>query len=258
MKHLIILYCAIGIIITSCSSAGDIPLDSSKIQSLTKAEELLESTIKAHGGSLYDTAGYSFEFRDKTYTFKNNGPYFKYTLGKVVENDQYYDVLENGEFKRFINDTLQDLSKIESDKYANSLNSVIYFTTLPHKLGDPAVNVLELEDINLNGKNYKTLKIAFDQEGGGEDHDDEFLYWINAATNLIDYFAYSYHTNNGGVRFRAAYNVRSIDGIIFQDYINYEAPIGTPLQSLPELFEKGSLKELSRIETENVESFNNN
>ena len=68
--------------------------------------------------------------------------------------------------------------------------------------------------------------------------------------------AYSYSVNDGGVRFRSAYNPRTIDGIRFQDYINWEAPVGTPLKDLPALFEKDKLKELSRIETVDVRNLN--
>jgi hypothetical protein len=58
--------------------------------------------------------------------------------------------------------------------------------------------------------------------------------------------------NDGGVRFRAAFNTRVIDGITFQDYINYEAPLETPLTDLPKLYVQGKLKEVSIIRTENV------
>ena len=58
--------------------------------------------------------------------------------------------------------------------------------------------------------------------------------------------------NGGGVRFRSAYNSRNVGGIIFQDYVNYKAEMGTPLGDLPKLFEQGRLKELSKIDTENV------
>ena len=70
----------------------------------------------------------------------------------------------------------------------------------------------------------------------------------------MNYMAYSYHTNDGGVRFRSAYNPRTVDGIRFQDYVNWEAPIGTPLEELPKLYENGQLKELSKIETEAVQN----
>jgi hypothetical protein len=56
------------------------------------------------------------------------------------------------------------------------------------------------------------------------------------------------------VRFRTAFNTRVIDGLTFQDYINYEAPIGT--FEFTETIRTGKLKELSKILTEDV--INNN
>lgn len=64
----------------------------------------------------------------------------------------------------------------------------------------------------------------------------------------MDYFAYNYQVNEGGVRFRAAFNTRVVAGVTFQDYINYEAPIKTPLKDLPGLYEQGKLKEASNTD----------
>ena len=117
---------------------------------------------------------------------------------------------------------------------------------------DKAVKKSYQGTTTIKGKTYEILEIRFEQEGGGRDHDDVFHYWINQESNVIDYLAYNYQVNGGGVRLRSAYNSRNIGGIIFQDYVNYKADIGTPLGDLPKLLEQGKLKELSRIETENV------
>jgi len=68
-----------------------------------------------------------------------------------------------------------------------------------------------------------------------------------------DYFAYSYLTDGGGVRFRKAINRRTIDNLLIQDYINYKAEDkNTPLNKMLSLFLEGKLNELSRIENKNV------
>ncbi|MGB5274183.1 MAG: DUF6503 family protein, partial [Flavobacteriaceae bacterium] len=115
-----------------------------------------------------------------------------------------------------------------------------------------AVNKTYAGETTIKEKNYDVLEITFDQKGGGKDHDDEFMYWIDTDTKHIHYLAYRYSSSGGGVRFRSAYNPRMVSGIRFQDFINYEAPVGTPLDSLPGLYEAGKLKELSKIETANV------
>jgi len=79
------------------------------------------------------------------------------------------------------------------------------------------------------------------------------LYWINEETGIIDYLAYNYIVNGGGVRFREAINSRKINDIVFQDYINYKPESKeTPLNELDNLFENGQLKELSRIISEDI------
>ena len=219
-----------------------------------KAAEILSKTIKAHGGSLYDTAHYQFVFRNKEYTFNNKNGYTYTMVEKDSTGNTIVDSLRNGDFKRSINNTPSDLSQKDISKYSNALNSVIYFATLPHKLSDKAVRPTYLGETVIKGEDYDIVKITFEAKGGGQDHEDEFCYWINKTSHYINYLAYSYQTNDSGVRFRSAYNPRTVDGIRFQDYINWEAPVGTPLQQLPELYEKGKLKELSRIETGEVQN----
>lgn len=221
-------------------------------KTLDKATQILQEAIKAHGGELYDQANYEFIFRDKKYTFKNKGNDFVYTVKSTKDGNTTYDILENGTFYREVNNTSVTLSEKKENSAKNAVNSVIYFATLPHKLNDPAVNKTFVEETTIKGEKYNVLKVTFNEEGGGDDHDDEYHYWINQSTKKIDYLAYNYQVNGGGVRFRSAYNTRVVDGITFQDYINYKAEVGTPLKDLPALYEKGSLKELSRIETEKV------
>jgi len=217
-----------------------------------KGQKILAKTIKAHGGKKYDQSGYEFVFRKKTFTFYNNYKDFRYTSTLNKDGKTIVDELNNFEFLRKENGSLADLTEKQVSGYSNSLNSVIYFATLPNKLKDPSVNVKYKGTASAKGKQYEVLEITFDQEGGGKDHDDVFHYWINSKTNYIDYLAYNYSTGKGGVRFRAAFNPRTVDGIRFQDYINYKAPVGTPLADLLGMYEREELDELSKILTEDV------
>jgi hypothetical protein len=218
----------------------------------TKSQNILNQSIAAHGGDLYNTAHYSFNFRGDTYEFKNNASTYKYTKTTTSGDSIIIDVLTNAKFERTVNGNPTLLSNQEIESGNGAINSVIYFATLPYKLNDKAVNTIYIDSIIIKEQNYDVIEITFDQAGGGEDHNDEYYYWINKDTKKIDYFAYNYTVNGGGVRFRSAYNARVVDGITFQDYINYEAVLGTPLHQLPLIYEAGELKELSNIDTENV------
>lgn len=229
-----------------------------KVNQPSEAEKLLSQTIQAHGGDLYDIAHYSFVFRENIYTFKNDGSTYEYTKTSKEKTSVTKDILANGAFSRTVNGASITLPEKDIESAKGAINSVIYFATLPHKLNDSSVNKRYVGETTIKGENYHILEITFKQEGGGEDYDDTYYYWIDSSTKKIDYLAYNYKVNKGGVRFRSAYNRSVIDGITFQDYINYEVALGTPLKDIPTLFEAGKLKELSRIETEDIINLNNN
>ena len=260
-KHLITL-CILAMLLLSCNNKNGekkvaIENDSTATEKqLSKADSLVNEAIVAHGGDLYNKADYSFVFRGKKYRFKNDGSSYEYSSEVQKGDSLIKDVMINNDFKRYINTKQQTLSKEDAGKYGESLNSVIYFATLPYKLQDASAHKKFVEETTIKDKKYDVIEVTFGQDGGGKDFDDEFHYWINKQTHKIDYLAYSYHTNDGGVRFRSAVNTRVIDGLTFQDYINYEAPLETALKDLPKLYEQGKLKELSQILNENV--INNN
>lgn len=256
MKKYLILLCFTATLLLSCNNkkeSKDATNDTVLIEKpLTKADSIVNQTIEAHGGKLYDNADYSFVFRGKKYSFQNNGSAYTYSSEIQKGDSLIKDVMTADKLERTINNSLQTLSKKDTDKYSEAINSVIYFATLPHKLQDASVNKEIIEETKIKGKNYDVIKVTFGQDGGGKDFDDQYHYWINKDTHKIDYLAYSYLVNDGGVRFRSAFNTRVVDGVTFQDYINYEAPLGTPLKNLPQLYENGKLKEVSQILTENV------
>ncbi len=221
-------------------------------KAISTADTPLTKAIKSHGGKKYEAAYIGFTFRKKAYTFKNTGGAYEYTRTEEKDGQQIFDVLNNDGFKRNIAGVAQNLSDKDILKYGNSLNSVIYFAQLPYKLDDPAVTQVAKGKTSIKGKAYEVIQVSFAKEGGGTDHDDTYYYWVNQSTNIIDYLAYDFHVNGGGVRFRSAYNPRKVGGLHFQDYVNYKAPVNTPLADLPAMYEKGALKELSKIELEDI------
>ncbi|NAS30785.1 hypothetical protein GTQ40_07370 [Flavobacteriaceae bacterium R38] len=211
------------------------------------AEAILQKAIRAHGGTRYNAAAYQFVFRGDTYTFKSKEGSYLYAVKKQEKGKEIYDVIENGVFKRTINNEEKALSKGAVTRHYEALNSVVYFATLPHKLNDASVNKTYKGSTTIKGKTYDALEISF-----SGDHGDIFHFWIDQKTGIIDYFAYKFTAGGGGTRFRSAYNPRTIDGIRFQDYINYKAASKVAFSELPALYEAGKLKKLSNIDTEQI------
>lgn len=257
LKKGIVGFLVLGVLACTNPMEENQPLVEETIQnknSKNETEELFQAMLVQHGGSQYDSVQYSFIFRKARYSFKNSGSSYVYTREFVKDTKTVRDEMDGLSFTRKVDGVEQQIPEKEITKYRSSINSVIYFATLPHKLTDASVHKKMIGLDTINGQGYTMMKVAFSEDGGGEDFDDEYLYWIHSENKTMDFFAYNYTVNSGGVRFRAAYNRRNINGIIFQDYINYEAPVGTDLIDLAGMFEGKQLKELSRIETEEVKA----
>lgn len=216
------------------------------------AQEIVDRSIEAAGGDRYGRSAVSFVFRGRTYTMESYSGRRLLKRITVTDTAVVTDIKEGNEFRRLMNDSLVQVPDTMAVKYANSVNSVHYFAYLPYGLNDKAVNKELLGEATLDGKSYYKIRVTFDRLGGGSDYEDVFIYWINKETFAVDFLAYEYHTDGGGIRFREAYNERYVNGIRFADHHNYQAETGTDLLQLDSLFLTGSLTWLSDIELEDI------
>lgn len=218
------------------------------------AQEIVDNAIENAGGTKYDNARINFTFRDTEYSSKRHKGSFELTRSSTDSLGTLRDVLDNNGFQRFQNENNVDLPDSTATKYSNSINSVHYFVQLPYGLNSEAVVKELVGEAEIKDKKYYEIKVTFKQEGGGPDHDDVYMYWINQDDFTVDYFAYKFYTGKGGIRFREAYNPRTIDGLRFADYKNYKAEPweSVDLKDLDEMFSEGKLELLSDIKTENI------
>lgn len=222
-------------------------------QSRTEAEKIIDNAIAAHGGKAYEKAKIYFDFRSISYEIFKSPDRFEYVREFSDSTGQVRDVLNNEGFRRTISGQPVTLTEERKTAFTNSVNSVAYFAFLPYGLNDPAANKTLEGESTLDGNLYDVIKVTFAEEGGGEDFDDEFLYWINKDTKRIDYLAYTYHTDGGGVRFRKAIHTHEVEGLLFLDFENYKPTIKhTPLEDMEGLFKAGNLELLSEIVLENI------
>ena len=219
------------------------------------AQEVIDQSIIASGTDKVSASTISFKFRKGHYkATRNNGEFL--LEGDVLrgENRKVIDSLNNHDFTRYINGEKFHAPDSLKVRYSGSVNSVHYFSVLPFGLNDKAVKKKLLDEVNVKGKSYYKVRVSFSEEGGGEDFDDIFIYWVRKDSFLIDYLAYSYRVNGGGMRFREVTNERVVNGIRFVDYNNYKAKnASTKLENLDKAFEKSELKKLSEINLENIQ-----
>ena len=218
------------------------------------AQEIIDKTIENAGGDTYNHATITFTFRDTKYSSKQNNGQYELTRTYTDSLGEVRDVLTNVGFERFVNALKITLADSTATKYANSVNSVHYFVQLPYGLNAPAVKKELVGEAEIEGKKYYEIQVSFVQEGGGTDHEDEYLYWIAQDDFTVDYFAYKFFTDEGGIRFRKAYNPRINNGLRFVDYQNYklEPWESVDLKTVDSLYRSGKLELLSDIKTEDV------
>ncbi|MDT0295597.1 DUF6503 family protein [Mesonia ostreae] len=223
-------------------------------EKVAKAQEVLSKVIERAGGDKYQTSAIEFRFRGNKYSsVRNCGMYELQKLEVTEDGDSIKDVLSNMGFERFVNREKLSLHDSLVTKYSNSLNSVHYFVQLPFGLNDAAVKKSYLDTVSIEKNKYHKIKVQFTEEGGGDDHEDVYMYWVNVEKNTIDYLAYSFEVNGGGMRFRKAINPKIVNGIRFADYENY-APKEDNLnvENLDKAFMNDKLKKLSEIINEDI------
>jgi hypothetical protein len=224
-------------------------------KNLSDAQSVVDASIEAAGGEKYLKSTIDFDFRDRHYRARREGGIFSYerifTEGDSITT---HDFVTNDGFEREINGKLTEVADSMRTKYTASVNSVIYFALLPYALNDPSVIKKWIGETTIDNKTYYKIEVGFKAEGGGEDHEDKFIYWFDKNDLSIGFMAYSYAESDGiGLRFRKSYNPRNVNGILFVDYVNYKPKGNAELAELEELYKKGELEELSKIELVNIE-----
>ena len=222
-------------------------------QSGTDAQLIINKTIESYGGKAYKNAVIEFDFRGRHYKILRN-------KGKVLFERIYKDTA--GNIKEGFNNKIVfkevdghaiDLTQKKANSIKESVNSVVYFFSLPYLLNDRAIIKKYLGIGTVKGKTYYKIGVTFKQEGGGADFQDRYVYWIHKENYSMDYFAYYFHINGGGSRFRRIHNTRSVNGIIFGDQENFTSEkINMNIEDYDKMYEGENLKKISDINIENI------
>ncbi|MGI9546964.1 MAG: DUF6503 family protein, partial [Flavobacteriaceae bacterium] len=195
MRVFILIFCST--LIFSCKN---------KPSAVLSAEQIIDKAIEQAGGELYSCSHIDFVFRDRQYSMEYNEN--RKILKRIFEMDssRVMDIRKNNSFVRKINDNQVIIPDSMARKYSNSVNSVHYFAYLPYGLNDRAVKKKLLGERKIKGQDYYVIEVTFDQQDGGEDFEDIYIYWINKESFTPDFLAYEFHVDGGGMRFREAYN----------------------------------------------------
>lgn len=237
---------------TTVSDNATTPQESK--DTLSFEQQLISEVQIAHGSPLLANQVINFKSRGIVY-YASPAQYPKIWKRKFIDsaNNEVKDIWDNERLQREVNGAFIEISQEKEKAYQNSINSVFYFALLPLALSDPAVNAKALSEVNINEEPYYKIQVTFSENGGGEDFEDIYVYWFHKEKKTMDFFAYKYFTEGGGMRFREAINRRTVDGIVFQDYKNYKPKTeGISVFELDKAFQKNQLEIVSTVTLENI------
>ena len=229
------------IFITSCTQSPDV-------------NQVLKNAVSAHGGEQFDQLEVTFDFRGTPYRLIKDGGKFRYERTRADSSgNKILEGMDNNGAYKLINGIEQSITSREDSLLKYSINAVRYFAVLPLQLINKAVVPEYIGSSEILGKKYHKIEITFRSEGGGSDYQDRYIFWFEQDTYRMDYFAYYYHVNGGGSRFRKVVNTRNFNGILLSDQINYTSEkISTNIEDYDKEFLAGNLKEVSQIKLENL------
>ncbi|MEL6546793.1 MAG: hypothetical protein AAFQ82_19355, partial [Myxococcota bacterium] len=101
------------------------------------AETLLEKVFKTHGSERLRNATLSFDFRGVHYEAFRNGGTYRYTRRNEQEGHRFEIVLDNRGLTRTVDGAPFPTSPSQKASFGETVNSVVYFASLPLALQHP-------------------------------------------------------------------------------------------------------------------------
>lgn len=220
-----------------------------------RGANLVEEAIEAHGGDEFQRSVIEFGFRgDQLLVARLDDRFRQERVSVDSLGTRIREQMTNDGTRVWADGREVELTEDERSTAELRVNSVIYFAFLPHRLDDPAARPRALGEVVVAGEPYNRVEVTFTPDGGGEDWEDRFVYWLHADRGTLDYMAYRYERDGGGTRFRRAINRREVGGVVLQDYENFDGGEEVrELEDYPTLWDEGRLELISLIELENVD-----
>ena len=225
-----------------------------------EALALIDRARTHHGSALLDRAALQFTFRGTPYVVRRDGGDFRYartttdSLGRTVQES-----LDNDGARRLVVGVEQPLGPDEAASLSESINSVVYFATLPAPLADPAVRARLLTPDRVGGEDYDRVEVTFAADGGGADHHDRYVYWLRQSDGRIGHYAYTYAETPGdtsraatGTRFRVPLGSRRVGGVLVQDWRNLSADSLDRLEGFGDAYDERRTFGVSEVLLEDV------
>lgn len=215
--------------------------------------DVVDRAIAVHGGDTYRASLTSFRQRSKSGEFRVvvevRGDRFRYEVEgagpgsvtrRVVATNAGVELFEGGAAK--------PVAASEVQRLRDWVMARVYFPFLPYRLNDPGVRKRDLGLERWGDRELHKVEVTF-VAGSSTDAEDVYLYWFDPVRGQLVQLAYSFHTGNGGLRFRRLINERTVGGLLFADHENYgvDGP-GLGVERITPAYVAEAMKLLSVVE----------
>ncbi len=247
--------CILLLVVMGCSRPAAGPVGDAE------AVEAVHAARAAHGSDRLDGRTVHFTFRGTPFTAWRDGGRFRYSRTTVDDAGRtVVETVDHRGVSRTVNGAETPFASDRERRVAETaVGSVVYFALLPAALADAAVRVRSLGRDTVDGRLYDAVEVTFAQDGGGDDWEDRYLYWLHPERHTVDFLAYTYRETPGdtaraatGHRFRRVTRAWTAGGVRFQDYQNLTADSLARLEDYPATLAAGRLFPVSDVRTETV------
>ena len=218
--------------------------------------EIVDRAIEHHGGEIYrsnsatlDVCSKSGCFHLETRAYRDG---FHYTVSGR-SRDAELEVASSGEGLTVSKDGKPlVLGPGDDQRYRDWAMARIYFCFLPYRLNDPGVHKKDLGLVDWDGRRLHRVKVTFEPESS-TDATDQYIYWFDPESARLEYFAYSYDDNGGGLRFRRTVNHRRVGGVLFFDQENFgvEGP-GLSVDAIDPAYVREKMRHISTVRLKEI------
>ncbi len=217
---------------------------------------IVERAIEHHGGEIYRHSETELAVCSKSGCFD---------VKARLDGDRWaYDVAGRSGDSRLHVHSAHDALTVRRDgaaeavaadreqKFRDWAMARVYFCFLPFRLNDPSVHQQDLGLVDWDDRRLHKVKVTF-EAGTSTDAGDEYMYWFDPETGRLEYLAYSYDDNGGGLRFRRAVRHRRIGGLLFFDQENHgiDGP-GLSVDAIDAAYVHDAMRHVSTVRLEDI------
>lgn len=219
--------------------------------------DIVDRAIEHHGGEIYRHSETELDLCSKSGCFqvtaRLDGDRWAYTVSGKSGGSQLRVRSAHDALTIHRNGVEETVAADKEQRFRDWAMARVYFCFLPFRLNDPSVYKQDLGLVDWDGRRLHKVKVTF-EVGTSTDAGDRYMYWFDPETARLEYLAYSYDDNGGGIRFRRAIRHRRVGGLLFFDQENYgiDGP-GLSVDAIDAAYVRDAMRHVSTVRLEDIQ-----